>query len=1600
MASEATRILISAQIEGLPEVERLKSSIKSLSNVVNPASNDIDKLRSAAVKLGTANDATTRDLRTSISVLEDLKDQVSIGGKAYQGMARDLELLQGRLNAATGSMRQFAQAQAASARNPFGVSGRGRTQGQTQYQAPIGPMELDYAAANRALSQYENALDQIEQARNNSRLVQLQNEERANQQEQRLLDAALAKRLQAQQAAAAAEVAAFDKALQRRDLVQQKQAQAKNLFGLGGRDLSPFYQGVSGLASLREQAATQSMGRNPTQMLSDIVDAFSTQLERAGNGFLQSERELREAAIKFSGNADSVRRAFERTPRQTPAGMLPSPSETRRQYVQRVGVGADQVPSFGSFSRNSINELQAVRSSLQAFRADLNPLSVDFRRLEAQAVNSLRKIDRELERRESRVGGRGNRLAEFGQSAGATLAAGVFGGPEGFLGGAIGSLFGPAGAFAGGAVGAQVGMFRQQLGGFATYSSDIEKLQIALRGVTATQEEYQKGLAATAAVTRDFNILQLEATQGFTLLAASVIGAGGKVADAEVVFRNVTAAIKASGGTLEDVQGALLAVSQVFSKGKVSAEELSGQLGERLPGAVTMFAKATGRSLPQLKKDLEQGVVGLADFMKFVTSDQGLNQFPERAKTIADSSADSGARLTKTWNDVRLAIGTALQPIGAEIQNSLGRLLTEYTPALIATAKALASAIKFVVDNFGAIANIAKFAATLALVKVAAGALPGVLGSAKLAVAALGTQFGLTSAQALGAEGKIEGVKKSLFSLAKIGIVTIGINLITNGLDTIFKAKAAMDSLKGYNPAEDFSGASRETVQKAIQTNRSDLAKLREELKKLDQGAVRTALNVLTSGPLALAGAALNQSGGMPIGGNNINDPTSYAAKRAKLIADIQRREKFLNTVALTAYKPQSVIDKEKEAGLTPFDLLTPSGEKDDNGVDKAKKAADDLENYQQRLNEELNAARLRGEEASHRAAMDLIRQRYEYEQELASKQRDNWVKQFTGAARSAASLIAGFQNELASLGSRNVAAAENVQNAQFAQLRAQQQAAVTAQNLVSGTGTSALAVGGAFDTGLRTGPSSVIGGSAAFHQDLSFGPNVGLKQQLQLVRQLAQAYDQLGRKLELSNSGVAGRVFPVNGSEADQLAWIRDARAAHRSRNGGTGRDAIDFYTPMRGENRFGRSVENTAMLAPLVDGASKRYFSGGAGGAGISVSQAGQLLFSLIHGRTDRPLPANGIIGSAGNMAIPNNKGQRQQLMRSVKREGLFEAEQIELTAAQESVKATEQQVKKLMEQVGQGFVLDFTSQIKEQTKSLEQSNQELELRNQLQMQNMRPEFIEAEIQKSKAFADVSDQINVASDALQILEDNGKGNTEQANRLKEAIQALIELFPQLDEAINKNAQKQAEAADKSKGFAANFKEAIQSYYQQISNLGASVGGAVVNTFKGLEDQLVNFVTTGKASFAELAKSILADMARIAIQQAVIKPLLAGVGQLFNISLTGNAMGNAYAKNGIVPFAKGGIVDSPTLFKFAKGTGLMGEAGPEAIIPLKRGKDGKLGVAGGGGGATTVNVSVDAKGSSVQGDGNQGAALGRAIASAVQAELVKQKRPGGILAG
>ncbi len=112
-----------------------------------------------------------------------------------------------------------------------------------------------------------------------------------------------------------------------------------------------------------------------------------------------------------------------------------------------------------------------------------------------------------------------------------------------------------------------------------------------------------------------------------------------------------------------------------------------------------------------------------------------------------------------------------------------------------------------------------------------------------------------------------------------------------------------------------------------------------------------------------------------------------------------------------------------------------------------------------------------------------------------------------------------------------------------------------------------------------------------------------------------------------------------------------------------------------------------------------------------------------------------------------------------------------------------------------------------------------------------------------------------------------------------------------------------------------------------------------------------------------------LETVARSMIQTsyaAAIKPVTNQIGGLFADGVTSLvksilpfADGASFSQGRVMPFANGGVVSSPTMFPMRGGTGLMGEAGPEAIMPLTRGADGKLGVRSAGGGSTTVVMNV-----------------------------------------
>lgn len=149
-------------------------------------------------------------------------------------------------------------------------------------------------------------------------------------------------------------------------------------------------------------------------------------------------------------------------------------------------------------------------------------------------------------------------------------------------------------------------------------------------------------------------------------------------------------------------------------------------------------------------------------------------------------------------------------------------------------------------------------------------------------------------------------------------------------------------------------------------------------------------------------------------------------------------------------------------------------------------------------------------------------------------------------------------------------------------------------------------------------------------------------------------------------------------------------------------------------------------------------------------------------------------------------------------------------------------------------------------------------------------------------------------------------------------------------------------------------------------------------NTFDSVidlsKDTILDFATTGQGAMDDLARSIQRAATEAALfGSGPLGEAFGGGSGLFGFlgdafgGLFPNAKGNAFSGGRIVPFARGGVFDSPTLFPMRGGqTGLMGEAGPEAIMPLTRTSDGGLGVRASGGG-NPVQIVINNNGSNTQ---------------------------------
>jgi len=210
-------------------------------------------------------------------------------------------------------------------------------------------------------------------------------------------------------------------------------------------------------------------------------------------------------------------------------------------------------------------------------------------------------------------------------------------------------------------------------------------------------------------------------------------------------------------------------------------------------------------------------------------------------------------------------------------------------------------------------------------------------------------------------------------------------------------------------------------------------------------------------------------------------------------------------------------------------------------------------------------------------------------------------------------------------------------------------------------------------------------------------------------------------------------------------------------------------------------------------------------------------------------------------------------------------------------------------------------------------------------------------------------TDDARAALDALKLQVDIGNISFEQ---YRDGLEQLKTQFDGMPGAITEidNAMKALDSSilASTRTLGSFVREAETALKDKLVALPDSLSGAFAGAIAYGED------------LGDTLKSLAKDIAYATIKAFLLKSIFGegGIGSIFG----GFANGGVFDSAGVTAFASGGIVNQPTLFPFASGVGLMGEAGAEAIMPLKRTSSGDLGVqAEGGGGMTNITMNINA---------------------------------------
>lgn len=210
------------------------------------------------------------------------------------------------------------------------------------------------------------------------------------------------------------------------------------------------------------------------------------------------------------------------------------------------------------------------------------------------------------------------------------------------------------------------------------------------------------------------------------------------------------------------------------------------------------------------------------------------------------------------------------------------------------------------------------------------------------------------------------------------------------------------------------------------------------------------------------------------------------------------------------------------------------------------------------------------------------------------------------------------------------------------------------------------------------------------------------------------------------------------------------------------------------------------------------------------------------------------------------------------------------------------------------------------------------------------------------NQALQNLNEPFNQASTAYNTLQNAMKNGTIDNQQYEQSLKEIEAAFKaaggtsdQWANVVTQNTKKVAGSLDEAKGIVKGFFSDFMNGIRQGKSIWESFADAANNALNKIIDKLLNNLIDAIFTVNKATGSAVGGGGGGGIFQS----LFGWLGGIFS------AKGNVFDQNGVTPFAKGGVVSNPTMFNYAGGVGVMGEKGSEAIVPLKRGPDGSLGI-------------------------------------------------------